>query len=63
MLRTLPQAQQAVLALATDGFEPAVIAEITGQNVATVRSNLRHGRRKLISLLTETAGKEVDDGP
>jgi RNA polymerase sigma factor (sigma-70 family) len=63
MLRTLPQAQREVLALATDGYEPAVIAEITGQNAATVRSNLRHGRRKLIRLMIETAGKEVDDGP
>ncbi|MEU8665071.1 RNA polymerase sigma factor [Actinoplanes philippinensis] len=63
MLSTLPQAQREVLALATDGFEPAAIAEITGQNVATVRSNLRHGRRKLIRLMTEAAGKVVDDGP
>ncbi len=62
-LRTLPAAQREVLALATDGFEPLEIARITGQNTATVRSNLRHGRRKLIRLMLESAGKEADDGP
>jgi RNA polymerase sigma factor (sigma-70 family) len=62
LLVSLPPAQREVLALATDGFDPADIAAITGQNTATVRSNLRHGRRKLIRLMAEAAGKEVDDG-
>jgi RNA polymerase sigma factor (sigma-70 family) len=63
MLRALPPAQRVVIALTTDGFKPGEIAEITGQNTVTVRSNLRHARRTLIRLMAEAAGKEVDDGP
>ncbi|MFC4068833.1 RNA polymerase sigma factor [Actinoplanes subglobosus] len=62
MLRTLPPAQRAVLALTTDGYEPGEIAEITGQNTATVRSNLRHARQNLKRLMADTAGREFD-GP
>jgi len=63
LLKALPPAQREVLALAADGWEPGEIAEITGQNTATVRSNLRHGRRKLIHLVTGAERKEADDGP
>jgi DNA-directed RNA polymerase specialized sigma24 family protein len=63
LLRALPPAQREVLALAADGFEPGEIAEITGQHTATVRSNLRHGRRRLIHLMTGAERKEADDGP
>ncbi|GAA2510312.1 RNA polymerase sigma factor [Winogradskya humida] len=61
LLGALPAAQREVLALAMDGFEPAEIAAINGQNVATVRSNLRHARRKLIELMH--TGREGGDGP
>ncbi|MDR6318430.1 RNA polymerase sigma factor [Actinoplanes couchii] len=63
LLRELSPAQRTVFALATDGFDPVEIAEITRQNAATVRSNLRHSRRRLIRLLNEASGKETDDGP
>jgi len=67
MLNALPLTQREVFALAMDGFEPSEIAGITGQNTATVRSNLRHARRKLMRLMqrstTEATGREANDGP
>ena len=62
-LRSLPPMQRTVLALHVDGFEPAEIAEITGENADTVRSNLRHARRKLIRKLDpDSIPKEANHG-
>jgi RNA polymerase sigma-70 factor (ECF subfamily) len=67
MLRSLPPVQREALALAMDGFEPSEIAAINGQHTATVRSNLRHARRRLVQLLgrrvVPAAGKEGNHGP
>jgi RNA polymerase sigma-70 factor (ECF subfamily) len=64
MLRSLPDAQRLVFALHVDGYDPAGIAEITGQHPDTVRSNLRHARQKLIRKLDpESIRKEADHGP
>jgi DNA-directed RNA polymerase specialized sigma24 family protein len=62
-MKSLPPAQRLALALQMDGFEAAEIAEITGQNPNTVRSNLRHARQKLIRKLDpELIPKEVSHG-
>jgi RNA polymerase sigma-70 factor (ECF subfamily) len=64
MLKSLPTAQRLVFALHVDGYEPADIAEITGQHPDTVRSNLRHARQKLIRKLDpESIKKEATHGP
>lgn len=47
----LPSAQRQVMAWSIDGYTPAEIAGILGENVATVRSNLRHARRQLAERL------------
>ena len=49
LLRRLPPAQQAVVALWVDGYSPAEIAELLGQpaRASTVSSNLRHGLNNL----------------
>ncbi|MGW4759409.1 RNA polymerase sigma factor [Streptomyces chartreusis] len=46
--------QRQVIAWAIDGYEPQAIAEQLNMSPATVRSNLRHARKKLASAL----GKE-----
>lgn len=64
LLKSLPEAQRLVFALHVDGYEPAAIAEITGQHPDTVRSNLRHARQKLIRKLDpESIRKEATHGP
>jgi DNA-directed RNA polymerase specialized sigma24 family protein len=63
MLKSLPAAQRVVFALHVDGYGHADIAEITGQHPDTVRSNLRHARRKLIRMLDpESIRKEAAHG-
>jgi len=59
LLRSLPAAQRLVFALHVDGYEPAGIAEITGQHPDTVRSHLRHARRKLARALGAAAIREA----
>jgi RNA polymerase sigma factor (sigma-70 family) len=48
----LPPAQRRVMAWSFDGYTPTEIAAIIGEDVATVRSNLRHARRRLAESLT-----------
>jgi RNA polymerase sigma-70 factor (ECF subfamily) len=50
-IRALPPAQSLVLALHLDGFTNTEIAEIIGSNVQTVRSNLRHAKHRLETVL------------
>ena len=47
LLKVLPPRQREVIAWSLDGFSAAEIAEQTGLAPATVRSTLRHARRKL----------------
>jgi len=64
LLESLPTAQREVFALRIDGFSEKEIAEITGKKETTVRSNLRHARDKMKSVLRRsTTGKEEDHGP
>ncbi|MCW1100092.1 sigma-70 family RNA polymerase sigma factor [Streptomyces sp. RS2] len=49
----LEGAQRQVMAWHIDGFEPKAIAEQLKMNPATVRSNLRHARKRLASALAK----------
>lgn len=66
MVAKLPPAQRRVFAWSWDGFTTADIAEHLDQPEATIRSNLRHAREKLKSLLMEqqasiiSGRKEID---
>jgi DNA-directed RNA polymerase specialized sigma24 family protein len=51
MIRRLPPAQRRVMAWSFDGYAPAEIAGILGEDALTVRSNLRHARRRLAEAL------------
>jgi RNA polymerase sigma factor (sigma-70 family) len=64
-LHALPRSQREVIALVMDGYEPTEIADITGQNPATVRSNLRHARQRLTGMTAqrpEVVKKEAKHG-
>jgi RNA polymerase sigma factor (sigma-70 family) len=47
MLRRLPPAQLTAMALTFDGYTPTEIAQMLDQDASTVRSNLRHARKRL----------------
>lgn len=47
VLRCLPPAQLMVMALTFDGYTPTEIAQMLDQDASTVRSNLRHARKRL----------------
>ena len=49
----LPFAQRQVMAWTVDGYRATEIAKILGYSAATVRSNLRHGRRQLARWLAD----------
>ncbi|EIV92045.1 RNA polymerase sigma factor [Frankia sp. QA3] len=51
LLRSLPPAQRAVVALYYDGFSTREISAVVGTSEATVRSSLRHGRARLREML------------
>ena len=53
LLNQLSTRQREVIAHTMDRLSAEEIAALTGQNVATVRSNLRHARNKLESLLRD----------
>ncbi|MFF8941845.1 sigma-70 family RNA polymerase sigma factor [Streptomyces sp. NPDC014864] len=53
LLPRLPPQQRVVVALFCDGYTPAEIAELLDKPVATVRSNLRHGRSSLRQWIDE----------
>ena len=55
-IQSLPPAQRIAMAFLVDGYSPTEIAQITGQNVATVRSNIRHARRHLKYLFRHDEG-------
>jgi hypothetical protein len=50
-IKRLPPAQRRVMAWYFDGYAPAEIAGILGEDAPTVRSNLRHARRRLAEAL------------
>ncbi|QXJ25859.1 RNA polymerase sigma factor [Actinomadura graeca] len=56
LLSLLPTEQRTVMAWTIDGFTPAEIAELTGHKPATVRSHLRHARKRLTQELTGQEG-------
>jgi RNA polymerase sigma factor (sigma-70 family) len=53
LLAQLPMKQRTVIAYKMDGLSDEEIAELTGQKVSTVRSNLRHARTKLKNLIRD----------
>ncbi|MEO3822756.1 sigma-70 family RNA polymerase sigma factor [Actinomadura sp. B10D3] len=61
LLTLLPSEQRAVMAWTIDGYSPSEIAEITGHRPATVRSHLRHARRRLHQEIKSR--EEASDGP
>jgi RNA polymerase sigma-70 factor (ECF subfamily) len=61
LLRLLPDAQRDVFALHLDGFDNDEIGEIVGKRPATVRSLLRHARRRLQEVI-ESEGIETSGG-
>jgi RNA polymerase sigma-70 factor (ECF subfamily) len=62
MMSQLPPAQRRVMAWTYDGYSPGEIAEILGQDAATVRSNLRHARQQLIAWLSARKDAELPAG-
>ncbi|WP_242908044.1 RNA polymerase sigma factor [Actinomadura terrae] len=61
LLGLLAPEQCAIMAWTIDGYSPGEIAEMTGHKPATVRSQLRHARRRLGQELRNR--KEASDGP
>jgi RNA polymerase sigma-70 factor (ECF subfamily) len=61
LLRALPAAQREALALTMDGFTPKEIAEMTGREAVTVRSHLRHARRRLERSMGTTRREASDE--
>jgi len=53
ILDQLPPQQRMMTALRVDGYEPAEIAELLGTSPETVRSHLRHARRRIEGILDE----------
>jgi len=66
LLTSLPTEQREIMAWTIDGYQPSEIAELTGRTAATVRSHLRHARRKLARAIAqrnyEPTRKEDGDG-
>jgi RNA polymerase sigma-70 factor (ECF subfamily) len=63
LLRLLSDAQRDVFALHLDGFDGDEISEIVGKSPATVRSHLRHARRRLQEVIESEATETSGSGP
>lgn len=59
ILRCLPPAQLAAMALSFDGYTTVEIAQMLHQNADTVRSNLRHARKRLRDDFENPAGGQA----
>lgn len=57
VLRRLPPAQLMAMALTFDGYTPTEIAQMLQQDASTVRSNLRHARKRMQDELENPAGR------
>jgi RNA polymerase sigma factor (sigma-70 family) len=53
LLAELPERQRQVVACKVDGLSDEEIADLTGQRLTTVRSNLRHARIKLKQMISD----------
>jgi DNA-directed RNA polymerase specialized sigma24 family protein len=58
-LRRLPPAQLTAMALTFDGYTPTEIAQTLHQDASTVRSNLRHARKRLRDEIENPAGRQA----
>jgi RNA polymerase sigma-70 factor (ECF subfamily) len=58
-LRCLPPAQLTAMALTFDGYTPTEIAQTLHQDARTVRSNLRHARKRLRDEIENPAGRQA----
>lgn len=54
LLQVLPQRQREILSLTIDGFQPREIALILGIAPNSVSSSLRHARRRLKDIISES---------
>ena len=61
LLNQLPTMQRTIMALSLDGDSPVEIAEELKISPATVRSNLRHARHRVRSLMSELALQRPDE--
>ena len=59
VLRRLPPAQLTAIALTFDGYTPTEIAQMLGQDASTVRSNLRHARKRLRDEFESPANRQA----
>jgi len=53
LLRQLPPAQAETMACVVDGLKPSEISQLLSVPPSTVRSNLRHARKRLAAVLRE----------
>ncbi|MFF7205334.1 RNA polymerase sigma factor [Streptomyces sp. NPDC008141] len=58
-LRLLNQEQRRVMAFLYDGWTAEEIAELLGKKASTVRSNIRHARKRLKKAIAEEQAAEV----
>lgn len=59
VLRRLPRAQLTAMALTFDGYTPTEIAQMLDQDASTVRSNLRHARKRLKDEFESPANRQA----
>lgn len=60
-LRLLDQEQRRVMAFLYDGYSPDEIAKLLGKKAATVRSNIRHARRRLKKAIADEQALELSE--
>ncbi|XVV39243.1 RNA polymerase sigma factor [Streptomyces sp. CA-100214] len=58
-LHQLNQEQRRVMAYVFDGYAPEEIAALLNKNPGTVRSNIRHARKRLNEVLTAEQAREM----
>lgn len=60
-LRLLNQEQRRVMAYVFDGYAPEEIAALLNKNPGTVRSNIRHARKRLKEALAAERARELSE--
>ncbi|MFJ4895929.1 RNA polymerase sigma factor [Streptomyces sp. NPDC088788] len=60
-LRLLNQEQRRVMAYVFDGYQPEEIAALLGKNPGTVRSNIRHARKRLKTAIIAERERELSE--
>lgn len=60
-LRLLDQEQRRVMAFVYDGYSPEEIAKLLDKKAATVRSNIRHARKRLKKAIADEQALELSE--